>query len=265
MIGVDDLLKIIKIVIYSGRLVGETPLSLLIIASVGAGKTSMLRKLFDLDGILYATEITPYALTSKHGNKLKAGKIRHIVAPDLLNPLNKPRDQANAFITFMNALIEDGVAKVQSRHSNFTVEFPVKVGFISSIAYQDFKKREDAWATVGFLSRMLPVSYNYADKTVREIFDSIFTCEYREDSEFKLDLPPLTKVNIGVKLAEQLEPIAKTIKDPQDQYGFRRQHQLQTFAMAHALGRNRDKVKQEDIDAIKYYAQYMNYECKQQL
>jgi hypothetical protein len=44
MIGVDDIADIIKIALYSGCVEGELPLSLLLISSVGSGKTELLSR-----------------------------------------------------------------------------------------------------------------------------------------------------------------------------------------------------------------------------
>jgi len=266
MIGVEKLTKMLEVALYSGRVRNERPLSVLIISSVGAGKSKMISKLHGNDGILYMTDMTPYAIYKRFGRELREGKIRHLVSPDLLNALLKPKEQAEAFIGFMNALIEEGIARIQSKESNFVAEFPVSVGFITAISKQDFDKRQDRWAAIGFLSRMLPVSYTYDKVTIDQIFDYIFRREYHQERPIKLSFPrEAVEVTLPLDLARQLQGLAEKLKDTQDEYGFRRQEQLQRFVLGHALSQERIVVTPDDLIALQEVVPFINYECKEKL
>ena len=110
MIGVDEILDILKITVYSGALKSEKPLSTSLISSVGGGKTTMAKKAASattvrkatvgkgktqrvvdvrkIDGsVLYTTTCTPYALYTRYGQELKSGQIKHIIVPDFLSIL----------------------------------------------------------------------------------------------------------------------------------------------------------------------------------
>ena len=263
MIGVDDIQEIVKIALCTGKVMDERPLSLLIIAAVGAGKTDIISRYSEkyVDSVLYVTDITPFAIHKKHGKQLKRGLIRHIVCPDLLNMLGKPKEQSDAFVVFMNGIIEEGIARVESRNSDFIVDMPVRCGFITSVANKELNRKKDKWASVGFLSRMLPISYSYKQETVVKIFEHIINREYTVDNPQALKLPPETYVYLPVDLAEQVQPYAIATKDDNDQYGFRRLKQLQTFIMGRALLYGRNEVVDEDLDVLDKYAKYMRYDC----
>lgn len=269
MIGVESLERIIKAALFTTRLEGEQPLSMMIIASVGAGKSSILSKFIKdgtiHNGILYATDITPFALHKKHGADLKAGRIKVIMIPDLLNMLNKSKDQSDAFITFMNSLIEEGLARVESAQSSFYAEFPVQCSLLTAISKQDFDARRKKWSSLGFLSRTLPISYGYGKATVDNIFRSIMQREYSGSHKITLELPETTLVQMPVEIAAQGLQIAKTVKDDSDLYGFRRFKQIQTLLQGMALSQGRHIVGTEDIAELWELKEFIGYDCSKQL
>lgn len=264
MIGVEQLQEIIEAELHTGKLEGENPGSILVVSYVGAGKTDLVRHYPDacVDSVLYVTDITAFAIHKRYGRKLRSGKIRHIVLADLLVPLNKQKEQAGHFITFMNGIIEEGIAKVISRDSDFQVNFPVRCGLITTLAREELTKRKEKWAAVGFLSRMLPISYQYSTESVKKIMESIKNREYREDKPKQLNLPPETYVDLPKNIADAIEPIAMLVKDKSDRYGYRRLRQLQTLAMGHALMKGRTAVNREDLSWIEGVSEFINDECK---
>lgn len=264
MIKVEQLEKIVRVAIYSGRVANERPLSLLVVASVGAGKSDLLSKFNEkyVESVLYCTDITAFALHNKYGKKLKAGQIRHVVIPDLLTPLNKAKEQADHFITFINGMIEEGVARVESAKSSFIVQSPIRVGFITSLARKELKMRRDKWASVGFLSRMLPISFAYSIETVAEIFDSITDRQYLTDRPSVVPLPPDTEIVLPKNISLACIPLANQLKDSNDEYGFRRLKQIQTFLMGHALMNGRVIVEDADLEAFCEIVPFVGYDCK---
>lgn len=264
MIGVEQLQEIIEAGLHTGKLEGENPVSELIVSYVGAGKTDLTRHYPDVcvDSVLYVTDITAFAIHKKFGNKLRSGKIRHIILPDLLVPLNKQKEQAGHFITFMNGIIEEGIAKVISRESDFRVDYPVRCGLITTLAREELTKRREKWAAVGFLSRMIPISYQYSTETVTKILESIKKREYRNDRPQPMNLPAETFVDLPKDIADAIEPIAMRVKDRSDRYGYRRLRQLLTLAMGHGLMQGRTSVNWEDVKWIEGISEFINDECK---
>lgn len=257
MIGTADLEKIIRVALATGAIKDEQPLNLLLIAKVGFGKTALVSKFALAEGVYYTNDSTVYSIHKKHGAELKRGTIKHIVIPDLLNALNKPKDQADSFITFMNSLIEEGIARVESRDSDFEVKFPVRVGLITCIAAQDYIKRQEKWATVGFLSRMLAIRYRYSAKTVEKVLESICLREYHKDKIESLPAPTPLEVTLPVEIAEQIKKLSAKLKDPEDEMGARKLKQLQTFVMGLAVMAGRDTVTRDDLVELARLSPYM--------
>jgi len=289
MIGVDEVQDTLKITVYSGALEGENPLSLMMIASVGSGKTTLVKKTASktrvkdvvvgkgkdaktiqvrkIDGsVLYSTSCTPYALYTRYGNELKSGKIKHLVIPDFLSILNLPKFQMMTVVQFYNQLIEEGIISMESRDGKFLSEIPVTIGLITTIAHQDFRKRKDEWGAIGFLSRLLPVSFKYKKTTAESVRGAVKAREYLVDpSNFNITLPPMTHVDLPAAEADTIEAVALDTKDKNDELGVRRQKQLQVFCMANAIMNGRDIVTSEDTDKMLEYSKFFNYDCKQEL
>ncbi|HEY41519.1 MAG TPA: hypothetical protein G4O18_06630 [Dehalococcoidia bacterium] len=286
MIGVDEILDALKVTVYTGAIKGENPLSIFLMAKVGSGKTSMVKQVASktkveqvevgkgkdkkkidirkIDGsVLYATQVTPFALYTSYGAELKKGHIKHIIIPDFLSILNQPKYQMMQVVQFFNHLIEEGIMSVESRDSRFLSEVPVTVGLITTMAKQDFRRRKPELAACGFLSRLLPLSFRYSDKTKVEIIDSIGLREYRKAmTNFNIKLPPETEVELRQEEVQIIKYLALRCKDPEDDLGARRVKQLQLFAMGNALMDGRDITNSADTDKILEYIKFVNYECR---
>lgn len=293
MIAVDKILDIVKTTIYSGSLKNEKPLSVILIASVGGGKSEILRKTYtppkvtpfmvevddkknkgkkyseernhveQIGSVFYTTDSTPYTLYSRYSKLLRSGQIKHIVIPDLLSILTKSKDVMPDTIRFYNCLIEEGIYRIESKNSNFVVETPVQIGLISAVSQQDFAVRSQtqAWGALGFLSRVLPVSWSYLPSTGTQILDSIFRHEYHHEEPFNLTLPGPTLVTIDEKYMPDIEAMALELKDDSDDLGARRMKQLMTFLMSTALMNKRDYVTDYDFDKLIEYKIFFNDKC----
>lgn len=286
MIGVEEILNILKVAVWSGALKGERPLSIMIIASVGAGKTTMLKKVHRkgsidrvsvgkgekakeievrriLGSVLYTTSTTPYVLCNRYGQLLKSGQIKHIAIPDFLSILNLPRHVYASTLNFYNSLVEEGVLSIESRDGHFVTEVPVQVGLLSTIAIQDLHFHQEEWANIGFLSRVLPISFSYNNHTMTSIRKSIKQREYLKEAEsFNITLPEEPQyIHLPGELADIIEQVAMETKDSNDVLGGRRQKQLQVFCMARALAQGRDHVNDSDVALLQNYKKYFNTNC----
>lgn len=291
MIGVDEILDALQITVHTGAVKREKPLSVALMASIGSGKTSMVKKTASkteivtqtlpakgnekpklvqvrkINGsVLYATSCTPYALHTRYGEELKKGHIKHIVIPDFLSIWNLPKYQMMGVIFFYNSLVEEGIMSIESRDSRFLCEIPVTCGLITTIAKGDFAKRQGDVAATGFLSRLLPFSFRYKDSTSKQIREAAKLREYLIDStNFGIKLPPEREIDLPLEPADIIEEVAMRTKDKEDDVGVRRQKQLGVFCMGNALMNGRDTVNSEDTNKLLRYEKYINWDCSAEL
>lgn len=296
MINVEPVLDIIETTLWTGALAKEKPLSVILIAGVGEGKTEMLMKAYkapkitskfadvrdstgkivrqkvetvtQIGSVLVTGDVTPYTLYHKYGDLLKSNQIKHIVIPDFLSILTKNKEAMPDTVRFYNALIEEGICRIESKYADFVTEMPVQIGLLTAISAQDYEVRSKSqnWGALGFLSRVLPVSFHYSDGTKDKIRRATFLREYHNEVKFELNLPkPPVYVEIPIEFQELVVRMANELKDPTDAVGARREKQLMTFIMACALKDSREIVNQGDIDKLIAYSQFFNTECKAEL
>ncbi len=289
MIALDDIEDIVQITVYSGALKDENPLSVSLIGGYGTGKSSVIKKTYkkppdpkavkvgrgktqkiiyirQVSGsVLYTTNSTPYIIYTRFADVLKSGQVKHIAMPDFLNVLNQPKYVLASHLTFYNSLIEEGILSIESRDGQFVAEMPVRIGLITAIAKRDFITKHDIWSGIGFLTRVLPVSYHYSNNTQQKIRNSAKEKQYLTEKNFEITLPPETEIELPLHFADAIEQVALKTKDPYDETGVRRQKQLQVFCMANALKNKRKSVDLEDIQKLYKYERYFNYDCTAEL
>ncbi len=269
MIGVDKIIELLGLVVTSGYIKGEQPVSALVTAPVEAGKTDMAVKLRGSKGCIILTDATAYGIMTDYGQQITRREIRHLIMPDLVKAMSRDRDTVHTLITFFNALLEEGIYRTATYAEHLQHNTPVKCGLIASIAKGVLLDGRHRWSQVGFISRMLPISYDYGAVTQSEIHKSIARRDYRSDKPTSLQLPeddievklPLKQADDLLVLSSGLTGVLSTSnKNAQRIYGFRLQKHIQRLAMASAIKEGRDKVSQSDVDKIKSLISCVNLE-----
>jgi len=263
LIGLEKIEDIIELVLYSGHIKNARPLSLMIIAPIGSGKTELLKSVSTNKGIAYLTDATAYGIIKNCFTDLKLGKLKHLIIPDLLTPLSKQRSTRDTFVAFLNALIEEGIAEIRTYVISEKFE-NLKCGIITSIPQDDFKMSRKNWRRIGFLSRCIPVSYTYPQSSVIQILQSIAKEGLYILSERKVTLPEKdVYIKESKEINERLIPISIVFQQAEKVYGFRKQKQLQTLMMANALRSGRHEVNESDYKKVLDLSDYMNLDFKE--
>ena len=250
MIKMELLEKLLRLTLYTGWIKGEKPVSLLIIGKVESGKTEFVGKFRYNKGIVYISDATVHGMLKVITPLLDMNKpLKHIIIPDILNPLSRCQTSARTFIQFFSSLIEEGICKIQTAY--IQLEKPVRCGLITTITKDKFMDSRTRWTSIGFVSRLLPVSFQYSNKTVKEILESIYSRDYRNEEVVNINLPENeVEIELSEEMAKKVKPIVDKLLEVEKAYGFRHQKQLQTLLMASALMNGRNKVNEEDVDNI---------------
>lgn len=285
MIKTEVLESIISSALFSAYIAEEKPLSLLVTAKVESGKTAIAVKFKDNSKIKYLTDATAFSIWRDLSDQIEKGEIKHFVFPDLLTPFSRSRDTVDSFIMFLTNLIEEGIAEVHSgflQEGGIILEAPTSIGIIGCVASGDLTQTRYGWWTrVGFMSRLLPVSYTYSSSTVDEIKDSIARRVYVTDSpitlkfplkQIEMELP--TRISRDIRKLE--EKITLDIQRGQDSlkgnsanpgvkpYGFRMLKHLQKLIMGYTLSQGRDEVTDGDYRILKYdFLPFLNLDFKE--
>jgi hypothetical protein len=248
--------ELVKYILYSDYIAldinrKEVPLSLIIIANAESGKTSVIEQYHPNNGILYANDLTAWGIQNKYLKEMETGKIRRILIPDLINPINRKQDTVDTLITFLNSYISwEGIKTIATYAMQFDLDQPVRGALITTVTPQDFNKMISRLTAVGFLSRLMFVNYEYEADTVEEIMNSIVD---QTDAwvKIKLDFPEKpVNVKMAAEYSKQLKPVARRVGLQAGVYGFRAIKALMTMTRAKALSEGRETVIQRDVDRI---------------
>lgn len=253
LIGVDDVMLLVELALYSGYIRQERSVNLLIIANPESGKSEMLLAFRHNRGVKVPTDITAYKILEQYGDAMSSGEIKQLIIPDLITPISKKQETAMQFVGFLNALIEEGIVDyesylIQRDYSNQ----PARVGLLTSITPAYLTDGRHRLIHAGFMSRMLPVCYSYSEATAGRIRQYLASRGYRQEERgIVLQLPEdLRDIQLPLGMTEGIIQRASILGQASETYGFRYQRQLQVLAMANALKCGRDTVNQEDIDTI---------------
>jgi len=247
MIKIGELKELLKIIFFTGYVSGEKPVSIMLVGNVGIGKSELVKDVNVSDNIAYFTDVTYMGIIKLLEEKKE---IRHIVIPDFLKITMKKKSTTDNITSCFNALMEEGLDKISMMGQQHDFKGK-KAGVITATTKNSFNQYKRRWEAMGFLSRMLIISYDYTNKTKEDIFKYIFERSYLKDNKDKrLEMPVR---NLDVKLSVTL---AKQLRDTDTT--FRKQKQLQTLAMANSLLNNRFKVLKEDINKINEFKKFIN-------
>lgn len=263
MLHIEPLTKILTYCIFSGKIKNEKPLSLIVGANPESGKTEVLRLFKENDGVVYLTDCTAHGLTKEVLPRIEAGTVHHIMIPDLLNPLSRRESTVKTFTTFMNSLIEEGIAEISTYAQGMTMrKTDLRCGLLTAITRDKLMDKRHEWAKMGFLTRALPFTYSYSQQQVREIMEYIIDEKYHDEQKLKMKMPRNAKeVKLPKPLARMILPEAYKFADAEKTYGFRMQKQLQVMMKSIALYNRRTKCNKKDFRELMYLMQWINLQC----
>jgi hypothetical protein len=119
---------------------------------------------------------------------------------------------------------------------------------ITQSSYQEFNK---AWKSTGFLSRLLPFSFNHSVATTRRIMDDIDA--RRPDLLSELELSVIKEPELVVcpdHLLRQLRAYEESLSKSTGSLPYRHQVQLNAIAESLAVLRGGRELTQLDIDTV---------------
>ena len=245
MIKIDDIEKIVKLVLSSGFIKNSDPLSLILVGKAGVGKTCIITG-HNTKKSIVTTDLSKFGLIRELKEK---PNLSHIVIPDFIKVTDKKQSTRKDLISTLNSATEEGLNNLSLYQSAGKFKNK-KIGIITSTTKASYSQNKKAWVNIGFVSRMLIVSYDYSEKTRDEILNYIENEKYSSTKAQNIKGLKERKVETPFELNKQLEEYSKK--------EFRTQKQLQTLAKANALYNQRNKVIQEDIDEIIRLTKYMN-------
>lgn len=249
--GLEKITEFTRIVIASGYLLNEKPLSMVLKAPVSSGKTTAIKQFRNNSNILITTDTTAYGVLSKYQDKLRSGDLTHIIIPDLLNALVRKKSTVETFLLFINASSEDGIFASK----NFSVEVNTYIppfGWILCLTEDAYKRKRNMLQGIGFESRFLIVSHKYNSEMIQNILQDIIKETTFCIPNIKIKHYKIKKAILGnEKIFGELELYSKLLCKSDGPEMLRMQRKLQTFLKASALLRGDKRVNEKDLEKLK--------------
>jgi hypothetical protein len=193
----------VELALYSAYVEPYDPLSLLIIAPVGSGKTELLKAYSVNKGTLLYNDFTAFGLTTLLG-QIQAGIVKHVMIADLVRLTARGNPVWHQILLSLNALIEEGITRIDTFHIRFQSPTPIKAGVIAALTTDEWKARRKQWIRLGFLSRAVPISYHLAPEDIQRGEEALYKAEQTfKPIPLKLPEKPLP-IHVPEKLKEAL-------------------------------------------------------------
>lgn len=270
--------KLVKYALITGFLKRNTaPISLMLVAPPESNKTSILKQFEKIRNAKYTIDLSAKPLTNFLKDASK-DKYYHIIVPDFIKVVTHKSFISSATVTTLNAGIEEGIRASMYYGMEIDLKKNVKIGLITSMTPEVYKSQFKAWNEIGFLSRMLTVSYEYTNETRLAIMKMISGdgCEPLDETLTKLRKKGVpTEISIpsdisdalllfADSLANKLKTYNVTIWRGHNRYkvymdiqGFRLLKQLRLLSEAIAYDRGLNAVNYECLTELKTLMEYI--------
>jgi hypothetical protein len=239
------------------------PISLVFIGKSGLGKSRLFIPLMKLDNVTYTNDITPKYLV-EFLEKVKRGEKNCLAIPDFIHCTSHSKATRTVLTSILRSITEEGVKDLSDYHLEFKSEKPVKATLITATTTANYEEFAIEWKKVGFLSRLLPFSYNHSPRTQQAIRD--FLNKRQPDPIFDVNLKVKKnpqKIDLPYHLANQLYIYEELLGKSTDSTPYRAIIQLNSLVEALAVLRGENAVTQEDIDIIGFLCNWINYQFRE--
>lgn len=265
MKDIDLIKEVLDLVIFTGKVKNEKPVSLLMSARVERGKTEILKQYVNVETVYISQDLTAFGLNRDIIPKIERGEVTHIIIPDLLQSLSRRHETVAKLITYLNALVEEGLFGGIHTYANTRYmkkgQPPIYAGLISAIPPEPLYDKRRRWTSIGFMSRMIPLTYEYSKESQKRIRDSIKNGDYEKSETVRLNLPVDPRdVKCEKRFVDALDPIVDQFIKAQELWGFRYTRQLRTLLKASALKAGRSCVNHEDVRKLTILSGWMNFD-----
>jgi len=273
----DILLRHFLYLLYSAYLKDEEAISGLIYAWQERGKSTVVLSVKH-SGFLVEDDITAYGLSRRLNELVKDDTLKqyhHLLIPDLEKVSSRTRTVKNELRSFLQTLMWDGVQRVDTYNIHLDLPYRLKMAVIACVTPDVFNEKS-AFRRLGFLSRLLPFSFDYDNDAINEILEFIGTLE--EDKLRIQTIKVLGKKKAQITIPEHYlnllgnssRILAKTIDnfcpykkgDEQRLIGARAKRILTCYLKSICLtnGNNeRTTVNEEDWQEFETMFQYFNF------
>lgn len=249
ILGLEKITEFLKITFNSGNLKNEKPLSVVLVAPISSGKTTLVKQFECNEQIKLLSDCTAWGILSLFQNDLRDKKIRFLIIPDMLNVMARRQSSVEQLLLFINASSEEGLAPSRT-YAMHIDKFIPPFGWVLCIPDIAYEKKKKFLDMTGFSSRFFTVHYKYSQETIKNILENIVSEKQMSFPEIYVKHAEKPKLIKGdSKIFAQVRLITKNISGERTE-DLRLQKNLQTFLKAAAYTRGDDHVTDKDLNKL---------------
>lgn len=251
----EPVLELLRAAIWTGKLADEKPVSVMLVAEQESAKTEMLKYFNGTSTLAYISDLTSKGL-QRHKDAIEKGKIRHLVLLDLVRVISHGRAVQERTFQTLAALMEEGEsATLDAGGSSEWEGFP-RIGCLMALTPAFFKSKRGRWRETGFMTRFVPVSFKYTEKTQHAIHMAIGAGLHLPPAhpEMMKDFP--AQIFMADKFSRTLVSRAEELGEVMKTYGFRYQKSMRSLAKAQAFINGRGTVTDSDVGKVLSWSEF---------
>lgn len=255
-IKLNPILEIIRAAIWTARLSDEKPVSIMLVAEQESAKTECLKYFRGTSTLHYVSDITSRGL-KPYKSGIESGKLRHLVILDLVRIVSHGRNVSDRTLQTLASLMEEGESETSDAGGTDSwANFP-RIGVLMAITPAFFRAKRGKWRETGFLTRFVPVSFEYSSESVREIHTAISNGFHVPPPHPEVVAPGVTEVRLSPAHAKILAQKAQALGEAMGSYGFRYQRVLRALAKGQARQNRRYQVSDADIVKVMNWSEFL--------
>jgi len=256
LIRLQDIIQIVRAIIWTGRVSGENAVSLCLVAPQESAKSQCLLYFYETETLRYFSDITAKPLNALKRD-IETKKLRHLVLLDLIQIMNHQKSVANRTLQRLAGLMEEGQAAVADAGGVEEWKGLPKIGVLMALTPSYYLDQRARWYKSGFITRFLRVWFTYTDTTIDQVHTAI-SRGMPLPQQHKEELPEDAQlVTLHPAQAEAIEGLARSHAGTEvGIYGFRYHRQQRALAKALALMDSRHEVADKDITVISSWQRY---------
>ena len=250
-------MRFMNLCLQTSFIPNTNPVSTLLIANAGLGKTSKLERLREFDFVKYTLDITPKIL-SDFLNEVSMGSKRFLVIPDYIATLGHAKKTVDLTRSIFRGMIEEGIQDIDVFGMTLHLRNKAIAGLISGITPEYFNQNTKVWRNDGFLSRFVPFSYSHSPVTTETVLSNMDN-KINTIKDFKFEIVKQCKEPTKTDIInDKIRILTYEILGDRREPPYRLYKQVTALCGANAILRGSEEITIDDVESLKALSKYIN-------